>query len=211
MAGAQLNYTTTEKEMLAVVFALDKFRQYLLGSKCIIYTDHAALRYLFTKQDAKPRLIRWILLMQEFDVEIRDKKGTENVVADHLSRFENPEPIPIGEEINERLPDYYKQEVEPVRRKDKYAAGTSAEGGAIPEGVQWEPPAPNVDTRNDFEAAQLRFMEDQRKMWARMEYRQKRLHDRQRRHEEKLRDYFNAQGGPAYPSPTPSPEPPEFD
>ena len=77
--------------------------------------------------------------------------------------------------------------------------------------MQWEPPAPSVGTRNDFEAAQLRFMEDQRKMWARMEYRQKRLHDRQRRHEEKLRDYFNAPGAPAYPSPTPSPEPPEFD
>ena len=82
---AQLNYSTIEKELLVVVFALDKFRSYLLGSKVIIYLDHAALKYLFSKNDAKSCLIRWIL--QEFDIEIRDKKGSENVVADHLSRL----------------------------------------------------------------------------------------------------------------------------
>ena len=67
LTGAQLNYATTEKEILAVVFAIDKFRSYLVGTKVIVYTDHAALQYLFTKKDAKPRLIRWILLLQEFD------------------------------------------------------------------------------------------------------------------------------------------------
>ncbi|GJS30380.1 putative nucleotidyltransferase, ribonuclease H [Tanacetum coccineum] len=71
---AQKNYTTTEKELLAVVFAFDKFRQYLVLSKTIVFTDHSALRYVFTKQDAKPCLIWWILLLQEFDIEIRDKK-----------------------------------------------------------------------------------------------------------------------------------------
>ncbi|GJZ66684.1 putative nucleotidyltransferase, ribonuclease H [Tanacetum coccineum] len=84
MNEAQENYTTTEKELLAVVFAFDKFRQYLVLSKTIVFTDHSALRYLFTKQDAKPRLIRWILLLQEFDIEIRNKKGAENLAADHL-------------------------------------------------------------------------------------------------------------------------------
>ncbi|KAM1977690.1 hypothetical protein ACFX16_014463 [Malus domestica] len=70
---AQLNYSTTEKELLVVVFALDKFRSYLIGTKVIVFTDHAALKYLLTKKEAKPRLIRWMLLLQEFDIEIRDK------------------------------------------------------------------------------------------------------------------------------------------
>ncbi|KAM1985348.1 hypothetical protein ACFX16_013523 [Malus domestica] len=94
---AQLNYSTTEKELLAVVFALDKFRSYLLGTKVIIFTDHATLKYLLTKKEAKPRLIRWMLLLQEFDIEIRDKKGVENVVADHLSRMVHEESSPISE------------------------------------------------------------------------------------------------------------------
>ncbi|RVW19424.1 Retrovirus-related Pol polyprotein from transposon 17.6 [Vitis vinifera] len=76
------NYTTTEKELLAVVFALDKFRAYLVGSFIIVFIDHSALKHLLTKQDAKARLIKWILLLQEFDLQIRDKKGVENVVAD---------------------------------------------------------------------------------------------------------------------------------
>ncbi|CAM8978611.1 unnamed protein product [Rhodiola kirilowii] len=86
--NAQMNYTTTEKELLAVVYAFEKFRPYLVGTKTIVYTDHPAIKYLMAKKDAKPRLIRWFLLLQEFNIEIRDKKGVENVVADHLSRVE---------------------------------------------------------------------------------------------------------------------------
>ncbi|GJS73949.1 reverse transcriptase domain-containing protein [Tanacetum coccineum] len=73
------------------VFAFDEFRSYLILSKTIVHIDHSALRHLFKKQDAKPRLIRWILLLQEFNIEIKDRKGTENVAADHLSGIKNDE------------------------------------------------------------------------------------------------------------------------
>nr|GFA58941.1 reverse transcriptase domain-containing protein [Tanacetum cinerariifolium] len=94
-----------EKEMLDVVYAFEKFRPYLVLSKSIVYTDHSALKYLLSKQDAKPRLIRWVLLLQEFDITIRDKKETENLAADHLSRLENPhKDVFKNKDINENFP-----------------------------------------------------------------------------------------------------------
>ena len=84
---AYRNYTTTEKKLLVVVYALDKFRSYLVGSSIIIFIDHSTLKYLLTKQDAKARLIMWVLLLQEFNLQIKEKKGVQNLVADHLSRL----------------------------------------------------------------------------------------------------------------------------
>ncbi|GJS38223.1 reverse transcriptase domain-containing protein [Tanacetum coccineum] len=99
------NYTTTEKEMLAVVNAFEKFRSYLIMNKSVVYTDHSALKYLFNKKDAKARLLRWVLLLQEFDFLVIDTKGAENYAADHLSRLENPyENVFDPKEINETFP-----------------------------------------------------------------------------------------------------------
>ena len=85
--ATQCNYSTTEKELLAIVFVLDKFCSYLLGSKVIVFSDQAALRHLLAKKESKPQLIRWILLLQEFNLEIRDKTRAETQVANHMSRL----------------------------------------------------------------------------------------------------------------------------
>nr|GEU36376.1 reverse transcriptase domain-containing protein [Tanacetum cinerariifolium] len=105
MTDAQAHYTAMEKELLAMVYAFEKFWPYLVLSKTIVYTDHSALKYLLAKQDAKPRLLLWILLLQEFDVIVRDKKGAENLAAGHLSRLENPHEGDLEKkEINKIFP-----------------------------------------------------------------------------------------------------------
>ncbi|GJY24852.1 reverse transcriptase domain-containing protein [Tanacetum coccineum] len=105
MTEAESHYTTTEKEMLAVVYAFEKFRSYLILNKSIVYTDHSALKYLFAKKDSKARLLRWVLLLQEFKFKVIDTKGAENLVANYLSRLENPyENVLDPKEINETFP-----------------------------------------------------------------------------------------------------------
>ena len=82
---AQVNCATTKKELPVVVYALEKFRSCMIGSKIIVYTDHSSLKFLLNKKGAKRRLIRWILLLQEFELQIIDMEGVEDLVVDHLS------------------------------------------------------------------------------------------------------------------------------
>ena len=99
---AQANYTTIEKELLAIVFALVKFRSYFLGTRVIVYTDHATLKYLLKKSKSKPRLIRRMFWLQEIDLEIRDRSGAQNLVGDHLSRIEHAsEDSPIRDDFSD--------------------------------------------------------------------------------------------------------------
>nr|GFC64133.1 reverse transcriptase domain-containing protein [Tanacetum cinerariifolium] len=105
MTEAESHYTTTEKEMLAVVYAFKKFWSYLILKKSIVYTDHSAFTYLFAKKDSKTRLLWWVLLLQEFKFKVVDTKGTENLAADHLSLLENPHQNVLDpKEINEAFP-----------------------------------------------------------------------------------------------------------
>nr|GEX07784.1 reverse transcriptase domain-containing protein [Tanacetum cinerariifolium] len=102
MSKVESNYITTEKEMLAVVSTFEKFRSYLIMNKSIVYTDHSALKYLFAKKYSKARLLRWVLLLQEFAFKVIDTKGAENLAVDHLSRLENPHQNVLDpKEINE--------------------------------------------------------------------------------------------------------------
>ena len=99
------NYSNIEKEMLAIIFSREKLRPYILGSHVIIHTDHEPIKYLMAKKDAKPRLIIWGFLLQEFDSEIKDKKGSDTVIVDHLSRLEKPTEKEIETEIEENFPN----------------------------------------------------------------------------------------------------------
>eukprot|EP00253_Pinus_taeda_P005571 PITA_05571 len=103
LSKAEMNYTVTEKEFLAVVHALNKFRHYITGYQTFVHTDHAATRYLMNKPDVNAHIIRWLLLLQQFDLTIIDKPGRENVVADFLSRLD----LPAGEEgtVDDQMPD----------------------------------------------------------------------------------------------------------
>ncbi|GKE36918.1 reverse transcriptase domain-containing protein [Tanacetum coccineum] len=104
MNEAESHYTTTEKEMLAVVYAFEKFQSYLILNKSVVYTDHSALKYLFAKKDSKARLLRWVLHLQEFTFKVIDTKGAENLAADHLSLLENPYENVPPKEVNEKFP-----------------------------------------------------------------------------------------------------------
>ena len=88
-----------------MVLACEKFRQYILGSHAIIHIDNVAIKYLMAKKDVKPILIKWVLLLQECDLEIKDKRGSDNVLADHLSRIEKPTEEEKGIEIEENFPN----------------------------------------------------------------------------------------------------------
>ncbi|XP_014491985.1 uncharacterized protein LOC106754484 [Vigna radiata var. radiata] len=133
---AQLNYATTEKELLAIVYALEKFRSYLIGSKVIVYTYHAAIKYLLTNPYSKPWLIRWVLFLQEFDIEIRDKKGSENLMANHLSRLVNTEVTSKEKEVWESFSD---ETLLYIQQRPWFADMANFKvAGVIPKELNWQ-------------------------------------------------------------------------
>jgi len=133
---AQINYATTEKELQEIVFALEKFRSYLVGSKIVIYTDHTTIKYLLRKADSKPQLIRWILLLQEFDLVIKDKKGSKNVVANHLSRLVNEDVTSKEAEIRDKFLDESLFSI--VGRPWFADMANFKAAGVIPKDLNWQ-------------------------------------------------------------------------
>ena len=103
LTGAERNYSTTEREALAMVFSIKKYRHYLLLSKVVFYVDHISLRYIVNKPDLSGRIARWVLLLQEFDYEVVYKPGRMHLQADHLSRIS--EEVSMGEGIDDEFPD----------------------------------------------------------------------------------------------------------
>ena len=115
---AQLNYAITKKELLEILFVFDKFLLYLIGNKVIVHTDHSTIKYLITKKDAELRMIRWVLLLQEFDLEIKDKKGPENLVVGHLSRWEG---LSKEIQINDDFPNEQLLAIEDIKPRPWFA------------------------------------------------------------------------------------------
>ena len=106
-----------------------------MGSKVVVFTDHVVIRYLLVKTDSKPQLIHWILLLQKFDLEIKDKKGSENIVVDHLSKLTIDEVTTQGLEIREEFPDEKLFNI--VIRPWFAEMANFKETGALPDNLTW--------------------------------------------------------------------------
>ena len=133
--GAQLNYETIEKKLLVIEYALEKFKSYLVGSRVVVFTDHATITYLLTNANSKLRLIRWVILLQEFDLMIKDKKGLGNLVADHLSRLINEEVTHEELEIHDEFPD---ESLLVVNERPWFADFANYKAtGIIPKDLNW--------------------------------------------------------------------------
>jgi hypothetical protein len=97
MTPAELNYTVTEKEFLAVIYAINKFRHYITSYSTFVHTDHSTIKYLMNKPITIARVTRWLLLLQEFDITIVDRTGKENVVVDFLTRLKPDDDTPVDD------------------------------------------------------------------------------------------------------------------
>ena len=102
LSPAKLNYTVTEKEFLAIIFAIKKFRHYITGYELFLHTDHYVIKYLMNKPLTSGRVTRSLLLLLEFNITVVDRPRKSNVVVDYLSRLKNP-----GEviHVNDDFPD----------------------------------------------------------------------------------------------------------
>jgi hypothetical protein len=87
LSPAEVNYMVTENELLVVVHAINKFRHYITGYQVFVHTDHSTIKFLMNKPVTNPRITIWLLLLQEFNINIIDRPGKDNLVADFLSRM----------------------------------------------------------------------------------------------------------------------------
>ena len=155
--SAELNYSTTEKECLAVVWALGTLRPYLQGESFIVHSDQASLRWLLEVSEPSGRLMRWRLRLSEFDFAVKYKKGTANTQADALSRL--PTTGYTSVEVDEEIPCFTTEEPNTAQESPTGSHACPGLATRVPAGSPLRGGRPTQSPTGSQDSPDLEFIE----------------------------------------------------